>query len=219
MKLVVTKGPADWKAQLALPELHWQPLRSAMETALAWEAQAEAPPEIAALFAPATLVQAIVEYPVALPGGDRASFNDVFALFADDQGLFPCIIEAKRDEPFGPRLKDWLAKGGAGRDQRLDFLCETLRLDRAALPGELRYQLLHRTASAVLTARTYCAGRAAMVVQSFSPEYRSFEDFAQFVALFDQTAQRGGLVDLATVNGVALKVGWVQSEFRSGDGS
>jgi len=57
-----------------------------METALAWENASGLPEELAALFPDARLIQAIVEYPVALPGGGRPSFTDVFALIADRGG-------------------------------------------------------------------------------------------------------------------------------------
>ena len=43
--------------------------------------------QVAALFPGARLLQAIVEYPVPLPGGSNDSMNDVFALLADADGL------------------------------------------------------------------------------------------------------------------------------------
>lgn len=186
-----------------------------METALAWEAQAGPPPEIASLLPGATLVQAVVEYPVALPGGERDSQTDVFALFADEDGLIVCMVEAKRDEPFGPTIGEWRARGGAGRAERLAFLGETLGLDPSSLPPGLRYQLLHRTVCAILTARAYRARRAAMVVQSFSPEHCWFDDFADFAALLGARAERGSLVPARACGDCTLALGWACAPFRS----
>jgi hypothetical protein len=210
-----TTGHADWKKHLARPDLHWKPRRSAMETALAWEAQAGPPPEIAALFPGTRLLQAVVEYPVALPGGERDSQTDVFALFADEAGLIVCMVEAKRDEPFGPTVGEWLARGGAGRTERLAFLSETLGLDPAGLPPGLRYQLLHRTACAILTAQAYRSCRAAMVVQSFSPEHRWFDDFVAFAVVLGAKAERGRLAPARACGDCALALGWACAPFRS----
>jgi hypothetical protein len=210
-----TRSADCWKQHLAQPDRHWKPFRSAMETALSWEAQKAVPPEIAALFPNADLLQAIVEYPVALPGGDRDSFNDVFALFADEDGLITCMVEAKRDEPFGPTLAEWCSAPSEGRSRRLGFLCDTLNLNANVLPGTLRYQLLHRTASAVLTARAYRTSRTVMLVQSFSPEHRWFEDYSDFCDQIGLQAKKGALTGTIDLNGVELSLGWVHSPFLS----
>jgi hypothetical protein len=45
---------------------------------------------------------------------------------------------------------------------------------------KIRYQLLHRTASAIITARDFHASTAVMVVHSFSPEGKWRGDFIAF---------------------------------------
>jgi hypothetical protein len=50
------------------------------------------------------------------------------------------------------------------------------------MADDIGYQLLHRTVSALLTARAFHAGTAVMLVHSFSPESRWREDFEAFAA-------------------------------------
>ena len=47
----------------------------------------------------------------------------------------------------------------------------------------IRYQLLHRTASALIEAERFCAGHALMLVHSFSQTHEWFEDYARFLRL------------------------------------
>jgi len=60
-----------------------------------------------------------------------------------------------------------------------------LRVSRT--PGfrreDIRYQLLHRTASAIYEAQRYRTGRALMLVHSFSLTDASFPDFQAFAEL------------------------------------
>ena len=216
MILLPSRGPDDWKDQLAKPDLHWKPRHSAMEAALAWEGASGLPDEFAALFPDARLIQAIVEYPVALPGGDRPSFTDVFALIADGAGQIAVMVEAKCDETFGPTLGTWRTEASPGKSERLRFLCETLGLNPGLLADTLRYQLVHRTASALLAAQHYGLNRAAMVVQSFSPNRARFGDFVQFAELFGIAAPAPDRLYCAGAPaGIALHLGWASAPFRS----
>ena len=216
MILRPTASIEDWREFLAKPDLHWKPGRSAMETAHAWEQAQGLPPEIAELFPEGTeLLLAIPEYKVPLPGGARDSQNDVFALLAEGNSLIACMVEAKRDEPFGPTLADWQGGGGAGKNQRLAALTEILCLDPAVLVPDIRYQLVHRAASAVLTARRFRTRRAAMVVQSFSSEHRWFEDYSRFVALFGMPAERNRIVTAQLHDEMELSFGWASAPIRT----
>lgn len=209
MILKPTKSPEDWKELLAKPDLHWKPGRSAMETAYSWEAQKGLPPKLAAIFPANTrLLLAIPEFKVALPGGERASQNDVFALLSDPSGLTVCMIEAKRDEPFGPTLGDWAHNASKGKKQRLHALLDTLDLPMDAAKESQRYQLFHRTASAIITAKQYHATRAVMLVQSFSPEHRWFDDYTAFVQLFGIKANLDKLTNPVNIHGISLQFGW-----------
>jgi hypothetical protein len=85
---IPTNGADDWRNFLADPELHWRAGYSARAIASCWEAADGLPREIAGLLrthpdfsavVPELLV-AFPEWRVPLPGGQRASQNDVFAL-------------------------------------------------------------------------------------------------------------------------------------------
>ena len=211
MILRPTASAEEWKGFLAKPDLHWKPGRSAMEAAYAWERAAQVPggypPEIAAFFPGVTCLQAVPEFKVDLPGGKAASQNDVFALLRDEAGLIVLMVEAKRDESFDRTLGEWLVNASAGKRDRIAHIFAVLGLEAAKVPPTIRYQLLQRAAAAVMTARQYHAGRAAMVVQSFSPEHRWHGDFAAFAALFGIRPEVGQALTVA-LGDLTLTLGW-----------
>ena len=68
----------------------------------------------------------------------------------------------------------------------MNYLCALLGLGELPHP-QIRYQLLHRTASAIIEARRFKTDEAAMIVHSFSPSKMWFDDFFSlhvFVCLF-----------------------------------
>jgi hypothetical protein len=73
------------------------------------------------------------------------------------------------DEPFAQLLGDWLVNASPGKLTRLAFLCNVLGLEERTLPHDIYYQLLHRTASAVIEAKRFKTDLAVMLVHSFSP--------------------------------------------------
>ena len=89
--------------------------------------------------------------------------------------------DAKVDEPFGELVSNW-NHHSPGKERRLEVLCVSLGL-RVADVGDIRYQLLHRTASAIYEAQRYRTKRALMLVHSFSPTDASFRDFLVFAEL------------------------------------
>src|SRR6185369_7411305 len=78
-------------------------------------------------------------------------------------------VEGKVAEPFGPTLDEWLANPSDGKQSRLAYLRDLLGLP-AEIPGDLRYQLLHRAGSAIVEASRFKTDSAAIIVHSFSPE-------------------------------------------------
>ena len=78
----------------------------------------------------------------------------------------------------------------------------------------MRYQLLYRTAAAVIEARRFNAKSAMLVVHSFSQEDCWFEEYLTFLGLYGQTARVGELVRLAEADGVVLYSGWARGEER-----
>jgi len=160
-----------------------------MAAARAWEAADGVPPDVArALGGEVSLLLAIPEHRVEMPKRGRPSQCDIFALVRIGDETCAVAVEAKVSEPFGPTVGEWMVGAGQNKKGRMDCICELL--GRRAPAETLRYQLFHRTAAAVVEARRFKTDRAAMVVQSFSPEHRSFKDFVDFAALFGLEAKR-----------------------------
>ncbi|MGH9861731.1 MAG: DUF6946 family protein [Candidatus Acidiferrales bacterium] len=212
-------SPLSWKPLLSQPERHWRAGYSAMTLAQCWESAADGlPPEVAALlqtardpvFADSRLLLAIPEYCVPLPGGSRATQTDLFALVRGGGGLGVLAIEGKVDEELGPTVA---AKELEGAGDRLDYLHELLELQRSDTRS-LRYQLLHRTAAALLLAREFAAGAAAMIVHSFSPTRMWYKDFEAFVAALGEHPDPQRLIGVGPRGGTPLFLGWVAGEQR-----
>ena len=125
-----------------------------------------------------------------------------------DTGLAAIMMEGKVSESFGPPLDQWLTGASPGKLERLEFLKLTLGLGRN-IPGTIRYQLLHRSASALLTARAFHARYALMLVHSFSPELTGFADYSVFLELYGVTAEVGKLLKMES-EGVEFLCGWVR---------
>lgn len=218
--LIPTQSPLDWKRLLAKPDLHWKPGASAMATASSWEAADGLPREVQAALSsgPAALrdldlVIAVPEWEVPLPGGSTSSHTDVLAVATSAHGLVVIAVEAKVDEPFGPTIGEKRAEASGGQHERLRYLHETLGLTQP-LPDTLRYQLLHRSASAVLTARRFHAETAVMLVQSFSPEARWFDDFRAFASALGAAVAAGAVGCVPSACAPALYVGWCAGDQR-----
>jgi hypothetical protein len=77
----------------------------------------------------------------------------------------------------------------------------------------IRYQLLHRTASAVKEAERFGATRAIMIVQSFNraADEQSWRDFVKFGEVMGAEVKEGGLTKVTPVARAPLFIGWVTS--------
>lgn len=206
---IPTRSVEDWRSLLAEPNKHWREGYSAMCAASSWEAADGLPNEIRTLFGTdCELLLAIPEHKVPMPGRGGDSQCDVFALLRNGDELIAMAVEAKVDEPFGRTIGEWLNAGGQNRAERLRGLCDILELAYPP-PGDLRYQLFHRTAAAVIEARRFCASEAAMVVQSFSAEHRWYADFAAFCAFMSLSGDRGVCHKRRLEDGRTLSLAWV----------
>ncbi len=143
-----------------------------------------------------------------LKGGNRDSQNDAFLLARIGEQTAAIMIEGKVNESFGPLLGDWFKEPSAGKAERLAFLCETLGASFPP-PDDLRYQLFHRTASAILTANRFKTDIAIMLVQSFSQENVWLEDFEAFGKYLGATPSLGKLARTAVETTVPTYIGWV----------
>lgn len=219
--LIPTDGPETWKRFLAEPDKHWQSGFSAMSTAYSWENAKDIPGEIAAIFKKAddpalrdaSLALAVPEYKVSLDGGTRPSQNDVFAILSCSTGLVSMMVEGKAREDFDDLLGDWKKRTSPqGVRARMANIMENIGLNQT-VPDDIRYQLLHRTASAMIEARRFHAPYAVMVVQSFVDDDNEnhYGDFCNFVRLFDKTPTKRALIEISRPHGRTLYVAWVQS--------
>lgn len=214
MFYVPTRSAECWKGLLADPQKHWRTGYSARTLAHCWEAAKGIPPEVSRLFAGRlTLLLAIPEHKVGLAGGGRPSQTDLFALMRMGDATISCAVEGKVDEPFGPTIGERLATPSTGKVERLRFLCRVLGLEQP-LTTSIRYQLLHRTASAVIEAERFKTDEAALIVHSFSPSKAWFADFASFAALFGKDVEPDRLVTAALPSGRRLHLGWATGDTR-----
>lgn len=212
-----TNNPEDWKQLLAEPDKQWKTGYSAKALAYCWQEARGFPPEVRQVFRSSDIdifqdIQMLVafpEYKVPLPGGRRASQNDLFVLAKGNGQLISIMVEGKVSEPFGDTIAEWKAQSGKGRETRLEYLCDLLGLNTATV-DHIRYQLLHRTASALIEAQRFNAPNALMLVHSFSRENKWFEDYQQFLALFGVTGKVDSLVLGKNISGVKLHFGWVK---------
>ena len=213
---VPTKSGSDWQARLAKPTLHWKAGRSAMAAAACWEAcHPKLPSDISATLDAGQdeslkgleLLAVIPEWEVKLPGGERNSQTDVLALVRNDTGLIVIGVEAKVDEPFGPTLGEKRRDASPGQLDRIAYLQQELH-SGSPLPDEIRYQLLHRTVSALLTARAFHSRTAVMLVQSFSRTNKWRPDFDAFTKAVGGTPLTEDLFELQTGQSPRLLIGW-----------
>lgn len=218
---IPSSGALSWQTLLAEPEKHWKPGCSAFSLAESWEQSAGLPPAIASLFQNSPdpswhktqLALAIPEYKVNLDGGGHPSQNDVFALLSNPAGLIAMMVEGKCREDFDVTVADWFKRTSSqGATARMNHILDCLGL-MTKVPDTIRYQLLHRAASAVIEAQRFHATTAILVIQSFVADdtENHYPDFKAFVQLFGQTPAKDQLIPLSTSGRIKLWAAWVQS--------
>ncbi len=206
--------PEDVIPHLGKPT-HWKQGRSAKAIADSWFGANEIPPCVRAVldqspeFRGAQLVDAWLERCTDL--GDRrgtASQTDLLAILGVGDELAVMGVEGKVTESFGPLVSEWIGDSGAGKQDRLRRLCDLLGLDCSAA-GDLRYQLFHRTAAAIIEAKRYRSTKAVMMVHSFCENATGLTDFMTF---FDRMGVKGAGRDMLSrpvdVGDVTLWIGW-----------
>jgi hypothetical protein len=209
----------DWKRLLADPVLHWKIGRSARTLANCWQDVEGFPQSFAAALSDADLdlelLLALPEHRVPLPGGSRPSQTDLFVLARDGTGaLITIAVEGKAGEAFGPLVSEWLRDDQGGKTKRLAYLLETLGLPSDAPVDALRYQLLHRTASAVIEAGRFNAEHAMMVVHAFGDDRGGFTDYERFAKVIGALPERGRMVPARSTGEISLWLGWIDGEPR-----
>ncbi|KAF0128495.1 MAG: hypothetical protein FD155_3237 [Bacteroidetes bacterium] len=221
--LAPTLSPDSWRHFLADPEKHWRLGFSAMSTAYSWENSNGIPDEIIDVlqqnpdFNELELLLAIPEYKVDLPGGDRPSQNDVLALFSTKNALCVITVEGKAKEGFDKTLGQWKnLTSKKAVETRLGYILEKIGVEEINL-DDLRYQLFHRLASAVIMAEKFHAKNAIMVIQSFNDNDKEnhFSDFSAFLERYNfSSIEKSRLYKLTTVNGIEVFAAWVYSDWK-----
>lgn len=215
---VGTADIEDWRKLVRAG--HFATDYSAQLTAESWLGNESFPEALGAVFqragepfASLTPLLVFPEHTVPLPGGSVGSQSDIWCLAAHATGLASLAVEGKKDESFGPTLEAWQRTTTSGRKTRLAYLAELLGLT-LPLPQSLRYQFLHRTASAIIEAKRFRADFAVLVIQSFRPDNDGFADFEQFVGLMKATdpVTVDTVIPLGVRDGVTLYAVWVQVE-------
>lgn len=217
---VPARCPEDWRPLLAQPNKHWRTGYSANALAHAWmEQQTDFPSSVKRVFARSgikifrniSMLLAIPEYQTPIPGGRRASQSDIFVLAKSGSDLVSITVEGKVAEPFGQLVSEWIVDSSPGKQRRFRFLCDRLGLRPDDVNG-IRYQLLHRTVSALIEADRFHASHALMMVHSFSPTDEWFENFAKFSAIFNVAAKHDSVVQARQLSNVVLYLAWVKGE-------
>jgi hypothetical protein len=206
--------PHDARVYLADPIKHWRPDHSALELATHWIGAGGIPESVEAVLASSStyagcrLIEAFFEREVELGTKGRPSQTDLLVLVQLEDGYGVIAVEGKAREPFGPVVSEW--NDSSGKQARLDDLCRQLELDPSTV-GRLRYQLLHRTVSALLEAERYGASEALMLVHSFDPADSSLDSYREFAAALGLTNAAPNAITSATVRSeVTLRLGWVK---------
>jgi len=210
--------PEDVIPHLGKPT-HWKQGRSAKAVADSWFQANDLPPRVRAVLDQsaelngAELVDAWLERCTDL--GDRrgsATQTDLLAILGVGDALAVMAVEAKVTESFGPLVSEWIGEGSEGKEDRLQRLCNLLGFDRNMV-GDLRYQLFHRTAAAILEARRYRADKAVLMVHSFCDNATGLSDFLTFYERMGITGVGRDLLSApASVGGVKLWVGWASDQ-------
>ena len=196
----------------------WRKGYSSYELAHSWVNAGDIPAKVRSVldtchdYKGAELVQGLFEHSVDVPGKGRASQTDLLAVVKLANGDDAVIaVEGKAVEHFGPLVSVW-NDYSLNRQYRLKSLCATLGLQVDGV-DDIRYQLIHRTASAVYEARIRQLARAVMLVHSFSRIKASFNAFREFSYLMGiQVKDLNQVSEERICEGVRLRLAWVKDQ-------
>lgn len=230
--------PDDWKSIVG--EKNWVVRRSAFELAHSWQGAQGFPEAVRSVFRKSeiqilkqiTPELGLVEFPVFLDTRKAPSMTDtmVYCRSANDEDVV-IAVEGKATESFGPQIAPWLRGDEQNvslsipvrptRVKRLAFLSEVLRLE-VPHDSTLRYQLLHRTVSAVLEASKTSAAAAVMLVHSFAESQDNWDDFATYLRALEIEARKDSVLGPKMLGVTAQRMdvptyfAWVSDEPTSG---
>lgn len=82
------------------------------------------------------------------------------------------------------------------------------------VPESIRYQLLHRTVSAIIEAQRFNATHAVMLIHSFIQSSEWYQDYAAFDRLMGGDPLKNALISVGARAGIQLHLAWVQGNAR-----
>lgn len=216
-----TTGPDDWRQVLADPEKHWKTGYSAKALAYCWEEARGFPPEVLKVLSEIEspdphglqLYQGHVEHTTSITGRGKASQTDLLVKARSVRGPVIVAVEGKVDEGFDKTIWEWRPYSSKNKTTRIRGLCEKVDLVVEDVM-QVRYQLLHRTASALIEAERFGARTAVMLVHSFSQTDEHLEDYQGFVELFGTAGDVDTVSCAGNKNGIDLYLAWVRGDKR-----
>jgi hypothetical protein len=132
----------------------------------------------------------------------------VWAILRGPRGLVSLAVEGKAGETFAETIGDWRKEASVGKEKRLAYLCEQLGLAEG-VNDTIRYQLMHRTASALIEAERIGAVAAVMLVLSFTLDAISKSDYDAFISCLGGKAALDRLTCAASAVKRPLFLGWL----------
>lgn len=218
----------DWRNQLAHPEKNWAEGKSAYELACSWlNSEGDMPKSLLNLlnssevFNNLTIERAIVEKKVQFDNFGEPSHTDLMIYGRNERGNAVIAVEGKESEVFDQEVSKWITikKEGSNKTARLENLLIKLNLDKLDKEDiyRIRYQLLHRTLSALIEAKKYEANQAMMLVHSFlsSDEEDHFNDYVYFCSLLGierASIDRNKLIGPIILDNISLYFGWLRDK-------
>lgn len=218
----------DWRCRLANPKTNWKKGKSAYELAYSWlDSEEDMPNSLQNLlnssetFKNLTIDKAIVEKKVQFDNFGRPSHTDLMIYGNNAKGKIVIAVEGKESEPFDKDVSEWIKikEDGSDKEERLRNLLVKLglsRLDKEKI-GKIKYQLLHRTISALIEGKIYGAHNVMMLVHSFLDidEKDHFNDYLYFCSLFGivrESITRNKILSSVTVGNINLSFGWLRDK-------
>jgi len=126
------------------------------------------------------------------------------------------MVEGKHSQSFGDLISEWKISNSnnktmsSGKKERLSFLIKCLNTNEDGIDN-LRYQLFHRTVSAILTAGKYGTKKAIMMVHSFSANNESYEDFDAFAKKLGFMPKKQWFTKYRKIGNINLSLGWIHN--------
>ena len=129
--------------------------------------------------------------------------------FGAEAAFFRSPSKAKPARASRTTIGTWRTGASDGKEKRLAFLYEKLGLPHG-VSDAIRYQLMHRAASALIEAERIGATAAVMLVLSFADDTASKRDYDAFVSSLGAKVAMDRLVCTSSTVNCPLFPGWLE---------